>query len=87
MAMLFKVVFLLLALISSSFAFSSVRNVRMSLDPVLSKSFPRDFKNIPVGTDYGKDKDHVLNVGVEKRRLDYLENDLYSVLKEAVASR
>lgn len=59
----------------------------MALDPVLSKSFPRDFKTIPLGTDYGKGTDEVLNKQVEDRRLQYLENDLYSVLKESVNSR
>lgn len=59
----------------------------MALDPVLSKSFPRDFKNIPLGTDYGKGSDEVLNKQVEDRRLQYLENDLYAVLKESVNSR
>ena len=28
-------------------------NMRMGLDPVLSKAFPRDFSKIPFGTDYG----------------------------------
>eukprot|EP01035_Chromulina_nebulosa_P020206 gene20206-26229_t len=58
-----------------------------SLDPILSKSFPRDFKNIPQGTDYGNDEDKQLNLLVESRRLEYLENDLYNVLNDAANKR
>lgn len=28
----------------------------MALDPELSKTYPRDFKNIPIGTQYGKEQ-------------------------------
>jgi phosphoadenosine phosphosulfate reductase len=71
-------------------AFASSRRstaLRMALDPVLTKSFPRDFKNIPLGTDYGKGQDEVLNKKVEERRLKYLEDDLFAVLKDAVTTR
>ena len=70
----------------SSGASSSVR-LRMGLDPVLAKSFPRDFKTIPKGTDYGTGSDATLNDQVEARRLEYLEKDLFAVLKEAVATK
>lgn len=66
---------------------ASSLHMKMSLDPVLSKSFPRDFKTIPSGTDYGQGTDESLNKAVEERRLKYLEDDLYSVLKDAVATR
>lgn len=59
----------------------------MGLDPVLSKSFPRDFKNIPLGTEYGQGNDEKFNKEVENRRLDYLEKDLFSVLQDAVNSK
>jgi hypothetical protein len=71
--------FLFLALSSAS-AFT----LKMGLDPVLSKNFPRDFAKIPQGTDYGTGNDEVLNKQVEQRRLKYLEEDLFSVLKDAV---
>jgi len=28
----------------------------MALDPELSKTYPRDFKNIPLGTNYGEEE-------------------------------
>jgi hypothetical protein len=59
----------------------------MGLDPVLTKTFPRDFKNIPYGTDYGKDKDAELNKALEQKRLKFLEDDLFDVLKVAVAEK
>ena len=59
----------------------------MGLDPVLAKSFPRDFTKIPFGTEYGTGSDKDLNQGVENRRLSYLENYLMATLKEAVASK
>ena len=65
----------------------SSSSLRMGLDPVLSKNFPRDFKKIPVGTEYGTGADETLNKGVEARRLAYLQEDLYAVLKEAVATK
>jgi len=61
--------------------------MKMGLDPVLTKSFPRDFKNIPLGTDYGKGDDFSFNKAAEDRRLSFLEEDLNRVLKEAVASK
>lgn len=59
----------------------------MGLDPVLSKAFPRDFKNIPFGTDYGEGNDGKLNREVEDRRITFLENELMSYLKEAAATK
>ena len=54
---------LILAFVSvnlvASFAFTSTKlmarkaSIQMGLDPVLSKMFPRDFKSIPLGTEYG----------------------------------
>lgn len=64
-----------------------VQAMKMGLDPVLTKSFPRDFTKIPKGTDYGTGSDEKLNMEVENRRLAYLENDLMSYLKEAVATK
>lgn len=61
--------------------------VSMALDAKLTKNFPRDFKNIPFGTDYGQGEDARLNKEVEARRLTYLENDLYSVLQTAVSTK
>ena len=58
----------------------------MGLDPALS-FFPRDFKKIPIGTEYGTGSDEGMNKAVEARRLAYLEEDLYAVLKDAVATK
>ena len=68
-------------------AVTSAFTLRMGLDPVLTKTFPRDFKNIPYGTDYGKDKDAELNKALEQKRLKFLEDDLFDVLKVAVAEK
>lgn len=85
---------LLVALCALANAFSPTgssalasRRMYMGLDPVLTKSFPRDFKTIPFGTDYGDKSDETLNKQVEDRKLKYLEEDLFSVLKAAVASK
>jgi len=84
---------IVLSLLSVGSAFTTVRSsvprarLQMGLDPVLAKSFPRDFKTIPKGTDYGTGTDEKLNNDVESRRLDYLEKDLFAVLKEAVATK
>lgn len=56
----------------------------MGLDPALSKYFPRDFHNIPVGTDYGGGNDRELNRQVEERRINCLEEELQCVLTRAV---
>ena len=61
--------------------------MRMGLDPVLAKSFPRDFSRIPLGTEYGTGTDESLNKQVESRRLEFLEKDLFAVLTEAVKSK
>lgn len=62
-------------------------SLRMGLDPVLAKSFPRDFTRIPKGTEYGTGSDEKLNVEVEERRLAYLEKDLMGYLAEAAATK
>lgn len=64
-------------------------NLRMGLDPKLSKAFPRDFNKIPRGTDYGTpgSYDYELNKEVENRKVSFLEEDLYSTLREAVKNR
>jgi phosphoadenosine phosphosulfate reductase len=62
-------------------------HLKMGLDPALSKNFPRDFKTIPTGTDYGAGQDAVFNKEVEDRRLSFLESELYDNLKKAVNSR
>ena len=79
---MFRIILLcLLAVYSSAFT------LKMGLDPVLSKTFPRDFKTIPFGTDYGKDKDAQLNTALEAKRLKFLEDDLFEVLKAAVQEK
>ena len=55
---MFRFILLLAILaLALSFAPSGVRSTRtvmkMGLDAELSKNFPRDFKNIPLGTEYG----------------------------------
>mmetsp|Transcript_695 Transcript_695/g.1185 ORF Transcript_695/g.1185 Transcript_695/m.1185 type:complete len:291 (-) Transcript_695:91-963(-) len=62
-------------------------DLKMSLDPVLSKAFPRDFKKIPLGTDYGSGEDKDLNQVIEDNKIKYLENELYGLLKTAVAKK
>jgi hypothetical protein len=66
---------------------ASALQIRMGLDPNLTKAFPRDFKKIPFGTDYGTGSDEVLNKKVEARRLEYLEKDLLDTLKEAITTK
>lgn len=61
--------------------------MKMGLDPVLSKNFPRDFKTIPFGTDYGSDSDKTMNKAVEDSKIAFLEGELMLALKEAVATR
>jgi phosphoadenosine phosphosulfate reductase len=46
-----------------------------------------DFKNIPLGTDYGVDFDFSSNKDVEARRIQYLEDDLMANLKHAIANK
>lgn len=62
-------------------------SLRMGVDPVLAKAFPRDFKNIPFGTDYGEGNDGKLNREAEDRRITFLENELMSYLMEAAATK
>lgn len=61
--------------------------MKMALDPVLSKNFPRDFKTIPFGTDYGSGSDEVMNKAVEDRKLAFMEGELMLALKEAAATK
>lgn len=61
--------------------------LKMGLDPVLAKTFPRDFSKIPLGTEYGHGQDEVLNKQVEARRLQFLEGELFDSLKQAVNSK
>lgn len=39
--------------------------VSMGLNAELTKTYPRDFKNIPTGTSYGKGEDATLNKEIE----------------------
>ncbi|CAM9425364.1 unnamed protein product [Chrysoparadoxa australica] len=55
----------------------------MALNAELVKTFPRDFKNIPTGTDYGEGSDLELNKKEEAARLDFLTGQLMSTLKLA----
>ena len=84
-------VILLIALVGVSVTIRSVvkrsTGLRMGLDPVLAKNFPRDFAKIPFGTDYGSGSDEAMNKAVESRRMDYLEAELQNCLKEAVATK
>ena len=87
-------VILLLIFLSSVMAFmptfkrtNNALQVNMGLDPALAKNFPRDFKNIPYGTDYGEGNDVDLNKGVEARRIAYLETELIQNLKDAIATK
>lgn len=56
--------------------------VVQSLDSLDPKIYPRDFANIPKGTDYGKAEDQGLNVGEEDFRIDYLEKALGKTMKK-----
>jgi len=93
-SLIFKVLFLF-ATVSNIYGFvPSIAKryvtsspVLMGLDPELSKMFPRDFANIPKGTDYGSGKDETMNVECENRRLDYLEAELQTCLKEVVKTK
>lgn len=62
-------------------------DLKMSLDPVLSKTFSRDFKRIPLGTDYGSGEDKDFNQFIEDNKIKYLENELFDLLKTAVAKK
>jgi hypothetical protein len=74
-------------LLLSLVAVCSALQMRMGLDPNLTKAFPRDFKRIPFGTDYGTGSDEVLNKAVEARRLEFLEQDLQRTIKEAISTK
>jgi phosphoadenosine phosphosulfate reductase len=62
-------------------------SLKMGLDPVLSKSFARDFKTIPFGTDYGMGSDETQNKEGEARKMSFLEGELMMDLKKAVGSK
>lgn len=89
MLKLFFLLFITLFFIAQSLRLgaNSQSRLRMGLDPVLSKNFPRDFKNIPFGTDYGNAEDSLLNKAAESRRIAFLENELIADLKNAAATR
>lgn len=81
-------VFLVVSFLFIPFMVASLQTpMRMGLDPALTKYFPRDFRNIPVGTDYGGGVDCELNKEVEQKRLSYLQDELQRVLKHAVATK
>lgn len=61
--------------------------VRMALDPNLAANFPRDFKNIPFGTDYGEDFDLEQNKAVEERKIAALEAELKQTIDTLVANK
>lgn len=65
----------------------SIQTLKMGLDPVLSKNFPRDFTRVPSGTDYGTGDDESMNKIVESKRMDYLESELIDNLKTAIAKK
>lgn len=85
------VLLVVLAANSDGFALTSSKtlpsSLKMGLDPVLSKAFPRDFSKIPLGTDYGEGSDAEFNKELEAKRITYLENELYDVFKKAVAAK
>lgn len=83
---------ILISIVVSTFGFSVSPTARrsrllMGLDPVLTKMFPRDFKNIPIGTEYGSGSDKKLNEDAESRRMNYLENELMTCLKQVVETK
>jgi phosphoadenosine phosphosulfate reductase len=47
------------------------------------KRYPRDFKNIPLGTDYGQDGDVAWNQEQESDRVDYLAESICATLTRA----
>jgi len=84
----------LLALTASAQAFHAslaprrtTSALKMALDPGLVKDFPRDFKTIPFGTDYGEGFDLEENNKVEGRKLEALEAELKSTLDTLVANK
>ena len=83
---------ILISIVVSTFGFSVSPTARrsrllMGLDPVLTKMFPRDFKNIPIGTEYGSGSDKKLNEDAESRRMNYLEHELMTALKQVVETK
>jgi 3'-phosphoadenosine 5'-phosphosulfate sulfotransferase (PAPS reductase)/FAD synthetase len=56
----------------------------MKVDSILTKSYPRDFKTIPYYSYGNDDYDKIKNKELESKRLTYLENELYYVLKDAI---
>jgi phosphoadenosine phosphosulfate reductase len=61
---------------------SALAATKVLLDPELTKTYPRDFKNIPVGTSYGTGLDAELNRAIEADNLVHLEAQLQAVLKK-----
>jgi len=73
--------------VSSAFIVSNVKprsQPLRALDPKLCEKYPRDFKNIPLGTDYGEGTDLELNKIAESSRLDFLEQALITDIKKCV---
>jgi len=58
--------------------------ITMALDAQLSIKYPRDFKAIPKGTDYGQGLDLELNTIEENTRMDFLETSLMNTLLKVV---
>eukprot|EP00904_Undaria_pinnatifida_P003436 jgi/Undpi1/13093/HiC_scaffold_8.g02755.m1 len=71
----------------SSTSSATQQPMRMALNPELAANFPRDFANIPKGTDYGEGKDAELNQGIEEARMTFLEGELQESLKAVVANK
>jgi len=63
---------------------SKQSKITMALDPQLCVKYPRDFKNIPKGTDYGQGLDLDLNIIEENTRMDFLETSLRNTLLKVV---
>jgi len=77
------------AILSSALDFPKVKShVVGSLNPELTKSFPRDFSSIPVATNLGNSADDIeANKKIEDNRLEHLERELQTVLQHAVTKR
>jgi phosphoadenosine phosphosulfate reductase len=61
--------------------------LKMALDPKLCERYPRDFKAIPIGTDYGTGTDEVFNKADENERMDFLEQSLRKTLLKVVETK
>ena len=81
-----RVILVFLLTLGVMVEFSNAK-LHSGLDVVLTKKYLRDFKNIPVATNYdshGGQKEMMMNKIVENRRLEFLENELRTILSEAV---